>query len=387
MKYLAALLSDFKNQRKHPMDWGLVVITLLISVFGLIMIWSASMYNARIEGDEYYYVGKQLKYLLFGGAIAYLLSIIDYRIIKKFTYFFMAVSIILLVIVLFLPETESVGGAVRWINIGGIVIQPSEIAKICVIMLVAVETEKRINDIKKFKTYLLMCIFIVGIFMLIYKQPALSAAAIVSAIIVGMYFIAGGNFGYIAITLIGGIAAGCVFIAGSEWRLDRFKAYLDPWSDLLDSGWQPAQSLMALGSGGIFGQGIGNSRAKLMFLPEPQNDYIFAIVGEELGLVGCLALLVAYFILILKIIKIALHAPDTFSRMFCAGMAVLLAVQVVFNVAVVTNLVPSTGVMLPFVSAGGSSLVSLMIGMGIMLNISRHQKSYSRDRLLGGKQQ
>jgi cell division protein FtsW len=131
---------------------------------------------------------------------------------------------------------------------------------------------------------------------------------------------------------------------------------------------------MALGSGGIFGQGIGNSRAKLMFLPEPQNDYIFAIIGEELGLIGCLFLMLAYFVLIFKIIKIALHAPDTFSRMFSAGMALLISVQAAFNVAVVTNLVPSTGVILPFVSAGGSSLVSLMIGMGVLLNISRHQK-------------
>lgn len=385
LKDIAAILGDLKNQKKRPMDIGVVIITLLISIFGLIMIWSASMYNARIEGDEYYYVAKQLKYLIFGCALAYFISLIDYKYIKKFADLFMGVTLLLLIIVLFLPETEGVGGAVRWISIGGIVIQPSEIAKICVIIFISAHTENFIDAIKKPKTFLIMCVFIVALFMLIYKQPALSAAAIVGVLIIGMYFVAGGNISYMLVSLGGGLAAGYFFISQSEWRLARFKAYLDPWSDLLGSGWQPAQSLMALGSGGIFGQGIGNSRAKLMFLPEPQNDYIFAIIGEELGLIGCLFLIAAYFVLIFKIIKISLHAPDTFSRMFCAGMALLLSVQVAFNVAVVTNLLPSTGVILPFVSAGGSSLVSLMIGMGIMLNISRQQKGYMSEKLLGGR--
>ncbi len=384
-KDITAMFGDFKNQRKHPMDIGVVIVTLLISVFGLIMIWSASMYNARIEGNEYYYVAKQLKYLLFGCALAYFISLIDYKYIKKFADLFMGATLVLLIIVLFLPETEGVGGAVRWISIGGIVIQPSEIAKIGVIAFISAHTEMFVDTIKKPKTFFIMCLLIVALFMLIYKQPALSAAAIVGVLIIGMYFIAGGNIAYMLISLGGGLVAGYFFISQSEWRLARFMAYLDPWSDLLGSGWQPAQSLMALGSGGIFGQGIGNSRAKLMFLPEPQNDYIFAIIGEELGLVGCLFLMLAYFVLIFKIIKIALHAPDTFSRMFSAGMALLISVQVAFNVAVVTNLMPSTGVILPFVSAGGSSLVSLMIGMGILLNISRHQKGYTSEKLVRSK--
>ena len=149
---------------------------------------------------------------------------------------------------------------------------------------------------------------------------------------------------------------------------------MDPWEHLLQTGWQPAQSLMALGSGGIFGVGVGNGRAKLMFLPEPQNDYIFAIIGEELGLIGCTILIIAYGVLIYKLVKLSFAAPDVFSRMLVAGMAVLLSMQVFINVAVVTNMIPSTGITLPFISSGGSSLISMLLCMGVVLNISRNQK-------------
>jgi cell division protein FtsW len=373
-KDFSDMISDIPNQAKKRLDRGVVVLIFFLICFGLIMIWSASMYNAKLEGDEFYYVRKQLIYAAAGFGIMYFVSLIDYKFIKKYVNLIMGFTILLLVIVMFLPETEGVNGAVRWINIGGIVIQPSEIAKIAVLLFLAKEIEKRIDQLHTFKGFLLLLVFCGAICGLIFKQPALSTSVVVAGLIIGMYFIAGGNLLYI-VSMVGvaGVAV-YVLITSTDWRMDRLLAYLDPWSDLLGSGWQPAQSLMALGSGGIFGVGIGNGRAKLMFLPEPQNDYIFAIIGEELGLLGCVAVILVYFLLVFRLIKISFATTDVFSRMVTAGMALLLAIQVFINIAVVTNLIPSTGITLPFISAGGSSLISLMVSMGIVLNISRNQK-------------
>lgn len=374
LKDFSDMIHEIPNQAKKRLDRGVVVLILFLTLFGLIMVWSASMYNAKIEGDEFFYVRKQLIYAVIGFITMYCVSLVDYKFIRKYTDLLLIVTIILLVIVLFLPESEGVGGAVRWLSIGPIVIQPSEIAKIAVLLFLAKEIEKRTAQIHTFQGFvmvLLFCAFMCG---LIVKQPALSTSVAVAGLIIGMYFMAGGNLLYIFSFAGVGIVAVYVFITSTPWRMARILAYLDPWSDLLGTGWQPAQSLMALGSGGIFGQGIGNGRAKLMFLPEPQNDYIFAIIGEELGLLGCVTVILVYFLLIFKLIKISFGAPDGFSRMVAAGMGLLLAIQVFINIAVVTNLIPSTGITLPFISAGGSSLVSLMISMGIVLNISRNQK-------------
>lgn len=380
LKDFSNMISDIPNQAKKRMDKGVVVLILFLLCFGLIMIWSASMYNAKLEGDEFYYVRKQLIYAVFGFGAMYFVSLVDYKFIRKYANAIMGFTILLLIIVMFLPETQGVNGAVRWINIGGIVIQPSEIAKIAVLLFLAKEIEKRTHQLQSFKGFLLLLGFCACLCGLIFKQPALSTSVVVAGLIIGMYFIAGGNLFYISSMIgVAGIAV-YVLITSTDWRMDRLLAYMDPWSDLLGSGWQPAQSLMALGSGGIFGVGIGNGRAKLMFLPEPQNDYIFAVIGEELGLLGCVALILIYFLLIFRLIKIAMAAPDVFSRMVTAGMALLLAIQVFINIAVVTNLIPSTGITLPFISAGGSSLVSLMVSMGIVLNISRNQKKQRENR-------
>ncbi len=369
------ILGDIPKQRKMPMDKGIITMLVFICAFGLIMIWSASMYNAKLEGNEFYYVGKQLIYLLVGFVLMYIVSLVNFRYIKVYSNLIMGISVALLFIVMLLPESEGVGGAVRWIRIGNLVMQPSELSKLGVLMFMSNQTELRADSIRTLKTFLMLTAFCGILCVLIYSQPALSTAIIVAGLIIGMYFAAGGNLGYM-FSLIGvcGVAV-FVMISQNQWRMDRLLAYLDPFSDLLGDGWQPAQSLMALGSGGIFGVGIGNGRAKLNFLPEPQNDYIFAIIGEELGLLGCIALIGAYFVLIFMIIKVAIGAPDTYSRMFCIGMAILLFIQVFLNIAVVTNLIPSTGVVLPFVSSGGSSLITLLFAMGIVLNISRNIKT------------
>ena len=371
-KDIANTVKNIPNQLKKNMDNSIFIIIFMLTCFGLIMIWSASMYNAKLEGDEFLYVMKQLKYAAIGFSLMWFVSLIDYRFIKKYATLIMGIIVVMLLIVA--AAGVIVNGAGRWLSFGNYVIQPSEFAKIAVIIFLAAFIERRYDLIKEFKGFFMLLVFCAVIGALIAFQPALSTAVVVAALSIAMYFLAGGKLIYIMgmVTTLGiGIY---FFIVSTAFRMNRIFAYLDPWEHLLQTGWQPAQSLMALGSGGIFGVGVGNGRAKLMFLPEPQNDYIFAIIGEELGLIGCTILLITYGVLIYKLVKLAFSAPDAFSRMVVAGTAVLLSMQVFINVAVVTNMIPSTGITLPFISSGGSSLISMLLCMGVVLNISRNKK-------------
>ena len=371
-KDIAKTLKNVPNQLKKDMDNSIFIIIFMLTCFGLIMIWSASMYNAKLEGDEFLYVMKQLKYAVIGFSFMWFVSLIDYRFIKKYATLLMGIIVVMLLIVA--AAGVIVNGAGRWLSFGSYVIQPSEFAKIAVIIFLAAFIERHYDLIEEFKGFFMLLVFCAVIGALIAFQPALSTAVVVAALSIAMYFLAGGKLIYIMgmVTTLGiGIY---FFIVSTAFRMNRIFAYLDPWEHLLQTGWQPAQSLMALGSGGIFGVGVGNGRAKLMFLPEPQNDYIFAIIGEELGLIGCTILLITYGVLIYKLVKLAFAAPDAFSRMVVAGTAVLLSMQVFINVAVVTNMIPSTGITLPFISSGGSSLISMLLCMGVVLNISRNRK-------------
>lgn len=368
-------IADIPNQRKKPFDRSLFMIVCCLCIFGIIMIWSASMYNAKLDSttgyDEFYYVKKQLTFFLAGITVAYIISLLNVKYIKRLSPVLMAAIVVMLFIVSQKPEGDAVNGAVRYISIAGIVIQPAEFAKLAVLLFLPYMAEKYISEIKSLKAFILVFAFLSIVTFLIYVQPALSSAAIVAATIIAIYFIAGGNMFFITFTVVFAVGAGVVFIATNPWRLERFFAYLDPFEDLLNAGWQPAQSLMALGSGGFWGQGIGNGRSKLSFLPEPHNDYIFSIIGEELGFVGCVGLIVVYFILIVKIFIVAFNSKDIFSRTFTAGTAVLLAIQVFFHIGVDINLIPATGIILPFISYGGSSMLSFMMIFGFVLGISR----------------
>ena len=376
MKYLnafASLIADIPRQSRKKLDSGILMLVCALCAFGTIMIWSASMYNSQSQiGDSFYYVRKQAVFFAAGLVLMLTVSLLNYRYLKVFSNFIMVISAVLLIALMLLPKSEGANGAVRWLRIAGITVQPAELAKIAVMMFLSYHLEKLSYNVSKIKVFLLVLLYCAAVFLLIYAQPALSTAIIVAVIIIGMYFIAGGNILYI-LCLVGLGGAGIyVFISSNEWRMNRFFAFLDPFSEILGEGWQPAQSLMALGSGGLLGKGLGAGSAKFGFLPFSENDYIFAIIGEELGLVGCLALLFTYFLLIVRIARIAISAQDAYSRLFCAGMAILFGIQVFLNVAVVTNMMPSTGIILPLVSSGGSSLLTLMTGMGIVLNISRN---------------
>lgn len=373
-----SMFADIHNQKKKPFDKSILLIVCGLCIFGVIMIWSASMYKARLDSatgyDEFYYVKKQILFFAAGLIAAYVISLLNIKYIKSFSPMFMLIMIVILFIVSQKSASDAVNGAVRYISIFGLVIQPAEFAKLAVLMFMSYIAEKYAKHMRSFTAFILIFAFLSIVAYLIYVQPALSTAIIIAASIIIMYFIAGGNLLYIAIIAVSAIAAVVVFIVTNPWRMERIFGYLSPFEDLQDTGWQPAQSLMALGSGGIFGQGIGNGKSKLSFLPEAHNDYIFSVIGEELGLVGCVCVIIVYFILIAKLFSVAFNSKDVYSRVFASGSAVLLAIQVFFHIGVDINLLPSTGIILPFISYGGSSLITFMMIIGFILGISRNNK-------------
>ena len=360
------------RKRKRTMDYWLLLTIMGLTIFGIVSIFSASMYNSGISGSPFSYFTKQLIFAIIGTILMITISNIDYRKTKQFAPLVMIGVIVMLVLVLFIGT--NVNGAKRWIRVGGLgTIQPSEFTKIALILFLAYYIERKKELIRSFRYGILpvigLALIVCG---LIALEPNLSTATIIGALIVGMLIIGGMNLKYFIPVVIAGVGGIVFMIISTPWRLTRMLTFLDPWADIKGAGWQICQSLMALGSGGLLGRGFGQGKAKLLFMPEPQNDFIFAHIGEEMGLIFGIILIAVYLFLIWRCVIIALNAPDSFSMLFCGGMAGLLGLQVFINIGVATALIPVTGMPLPFVSAGASSLISLMCGMGVVLNISKH---------------
>lgn len=359
-------------------DFVLTILVLALVVFGIIMVFSASYYSSISEtGDPYAYLKDHIVWAVAGAVLMMITALLNYRIYRTFAPALLVVSLILLLLLLTdLGITRN--NATRWLGVGGFTLMPGEVAKICAILFVAWFLS---NDTQRIRSFfrgvlplLLLCAVYFGLIIL---QPNLSTAITICAIIVGMMFVAGLNLFYFV--AIAGIGAAGVFamIQTDEdgYWLSRFTTFLDPFQDPLGSGWQVIQSLLALGSGGLFGVGLGKSIQKTLYLPEPQNDFILSIIGEELGFIGCLLLIVAYIILIWRGSQIAINAPDRFGMLIASGITIMLAVQVILNIAVVTSSMPPTGITLPLVSYGGNALLLFMGSFGILLNISRHAKT------------
>lgn len=356
-------------------DFWLVALVLMLVVFGVIMVFSASYYYAiSKEGDPYYYLKRDLVYVLIGTAALFFLGILDYHRLRKWAFPVLFISIALLVVLLFpsLPFVISLNGKARWINVLGFTMMPGEIAKAAVILFASAWLTRTPNAILYFKKGIgpmLLLAVVVGV--LIGVNNAVTAATVI-VIIAGIMFIAG--IKWKVLLILGGIGIGGLtgLVIAEPYRLKRVTSFLDPFSDPQGSGYQVIQGLLAMGSGGLFGVGLGKSVQKTLYLPEPQNDFIYAIIGEELGFVGLLCLLMVYLLLIWRCIHISMNAPDMFGTLMGSGITIMLAVQVILNVMVVTSIFPPTGIILPFVSWGGNALIIFMGCMGIMLNISRH---------------
>lgn len=355
-------------------DFVLVFIVMALVVFGIVMVFSASYYVAISEYDDpYHYLKSDIMWATLGLILMIFTTFFNYKAYYKLAPVVMIISVVLLLL-LFTPLGFEVSGATRWIKVGGLTVMPGEICKISCIIFVSWFYAQNPSKIKSFTKGILPILALTGIvFFLIYKQPNLSTAVTVCGIIIGIMFVAGMSWVY----FIGAMGLGAVGVIGmvlsaGSFHLTRMMSFLDPWKDSLGSGYQVIQSLLALGSGGLFGVGLGKSIQKTLYLPEPQNDFIFAIIGEELGFIGCLALMLCYLILIWRGMHIAMNAPDMFSTLLAAGITIMLALQVILNIAVVTASMPPTGITLPLVSYGGNALMLFMGSMGILLNISRH---------------
>ncbi len=366
---------SLKNVNMKPGDFMLVILTLALVIFGVIMVFSASYYHSINEyGDQYHYLKRDVIWAGSGLVIMLFLATVDYRIYEKLAKPIMIVSIIMLVLI-FTPLGVTRNNATRWIGVWKITFMPGEFAKIAAIIFVAWYLSRDKDRIRSFKEGVLplvtLCLVYAG---LIIKQPNLSTALTVCGIIVGMMFVAGLQWRYIA-GIIGAGVAGVltlVFMAPeSEW-MKRITSFLDPFADKLGDGYQVVQGLLALGTGGLFGTGLGRGIQKNLYLPEPQNDFILSIIGEELGYIGIMALMIVYLLLIWRGIHISVNASDTFGSLLAAGITIMIALQVLMNIAVVTSSMPPTGVTLPFISYGGNALWLFMGSIGILLNISRH---------------
>jgi cell division protein FtsW len=286
------------------------------------------------------------------------------------------ISLFLLVLV-FVPGIGfEANGAWRWIKIGPVRMQPSELAKFSMILFMAKSISNKKEKIRTFFQGVVPYVILMGIYcILIILEPNKSMAIIFVLITFTILFAAGAKIWHILIWGAPLIPGAAFILMKDKYSLLRITSYMDPWADPLKSGYQAIQSLLALGSGGIFGLGLGNSRQKFFYIPEPQNDFIFAIIGEELGFIGTFAIIVLFVLLIWRGIRIAIHAPDSFGCLLATGIVAMVGIQVILNIAVATVSIPTTGVSLPFISSGGTSLLFMMANMGILLNISKHIKT------------
>jgi cell division protein FtsW len=375
---------NIKKSKSGQFDFILFITVLIMLGFGLIMVLSASSPSALSEsGNSYSYVITQAFSAGVGIVMMLIISKIDYRVWGKLYRPMYIASILILFAVLIPGLGYSAGGATRWINLKFTTFQPSELVKIAMIIFFSRYLSENKKDIGKFvKGFVYPLLWVVPIIgILIGVQSHLSAAAVIGILVVILMLMAGTKMRYFLTVGVAGLGAGGVvlyilakFYNFGTYRLKRITAFLDPWSDPTGSGWQIIQSLYAIGSGGIFGVGLGNSTQKYLYLPEPQNDFIFAVIAEELGFVGCLAVIILFAIFVWRGVVISMKAEDQFGSLVAVGITAMVGIQAIINIAVVTSSMPNTGMPLPFFSYGGTALLILLCSVGILLNISRHQK-------------
>ena len=355
------------------LDRSLLLIILVLVVFGLVMVFSASAPAASYYMDNpYHYVIRQGIFALLGFASMFILSFVDYHFYGRFALPIL-VGCFLLLFAVYIPGLGVVSnGARRWIGYGVFSLQPSELAKVGVIIYFAYSLSVIKDRIQQFWGGLVRYLVILGAFgVVLMLEPHFSGTVVIVGTAVIMLIIAGARLKHFALLSLPIIPAAVYMIWKEPYRLERVTTFLNPFADPSDAGFQIVQSLYAIGSGGIFGLGLGMSRQKFLYIPEPQNDFIFSIICEELGLLGALAVLTLFAVLLWKGYRLAQDAPDLFGSLLAAGITSLIAIQVIINIAVVTSSVPVTGMALPFFSYGGTSLFILLSCMGILLNISR----------------
>lgn len=355
-----------KQEKKRKYDMTLLVVIFLLVIIGLLILYSTSAYNGEVKfHDSFYYLKKQAFATVLGMILMFAMANIDYHIWQHFAVTGYVVALILSTAVLFIGDEYN--GSKRWLSFGPFSFQPSEYAKIALILFLAYTVTKHVKTIDKLGTLAKIIVSILPIVGLVGSNN-LSTAVIILGIAIILIFVSSPK--YMQFLTMGGLAAGFlgIFLALESYRLERLAIWRNP--EKFEKGYQTLQGLYAIGSGGLFGRGIGESIQKLGFVPEAQNDMIFSIICEELGLVGASFIILLFLILIWRFFVIATHAKDLFGALIAAGAMGHIMIQVILNIAVVTNSIPNTGITLPFVSYGGTSVMFLLLEMGLVLSVS-----------------
>lgn len=365
-----------KKRKIGELDFTFLTLVIVIVCVGLVMVFSASSPRAlRLAGDSFHFVKKQLIFAIIGFIAMMVISRIDYKRYEKYVGIFMVVCVVLLIAVL-IPGIGIVhNGSRRWLPFPGSEIQPSEFMKPVIAMFIAKVIQQKNYDPNTVSGTVRLFAWVAITALLMLLETHVSGAIVICGIAVFVMIAGGVKMRYFIAAAAAVIPAGLMFILNDPVRSKRIAVALNPFLDLSGTGYQAAQGLYAIASGGLFGQGLGQSIQKTSFLPEPYNDFIFAVICEELGLLGAILVILLFCALIFRGIKIAINAPDTFSSLTVFGIMSHIAIQTLFNICVVATIVPNTGITLPFFSYGGTALVVLMAEMGIVLNVSRHSKN------------
>ena len=368
-------------KNKNDMDLTLLITTLILLSIGVAMVFSASSVSSFLKyNDTYHYLKSQGLYAVVGITAMLILSRVDYKFIGKFAPALILGSLVLLIMVLIPGVGYGANGAVRWLKIGSFTLQPSEFAKFALIIFMARSLSAIKDKVGNFKEGVVPYIVLMGVYFgLIILEPNLSMAGSVVLITFAMLFAAGAKIRHLIVWGLLIVPVVVYKVITEPYMLKRVTSYMDPWADPLGKGYQLIQSLFALGSGGIFGLGLGNSRQKFFYIPEPQNDFIFSIIGEELGFIGTIMIVSLFIILIWRGLRIAIMCPDRFGSLLATGITCMIGIQTALNIMVATGLIPTTGVSLPLISSGGSSLLFVMCNIGILLNISKKRKQAEDD--------
>ena len=371
-----------KKSVKRYFDYSLLFVTIFIAGFGLIMIYSTSSYTAQMKfGNAQYYFKKQLMFMLLGFAAMYVAYRIDYHVWHKLAFpLFICASLLVFALI---PFGSEANGATRWIRFGSIGVQPADVCKPAVIMMVSSAVCSYGIKLKKFRYVMLICILTGGVeaALVFVISNNMSSAIIIFLIAFVQTFIAYPGYKiYVALTGLVAAGVGGIYawltnmIKGGNmtesFRLNRLLVWINPENYASDKGFQTVQALYAIGSGGLFGKGLGKSLQKLGYIPESQNDMIFSIICEEIGLFGAIFVIIVFGVMLWRIAHVAQNAPDLFGTLLVSGVFAHIAIQVVLNIAVVTNFIPNTGVSLPFISYGGTSETILLAEIGLVLNVS-----------------
>lgn len=364
-----------RKARLKPADGTLALILALLMMCGLLTLFSATYYKAVDQGDALLEVKKQLIGVGLGAFLMFLTSRIPYSFWQKPRVVMLALtgSFALLVLVLIPGIGVYVNGSRRWLNIAGMSFQPSELAKIASVMYLASTLSFRLKQVERLWTGILPLLVVpAAMFLLILQQPNLSTAGSIMIVAVLMMLLAGAKWKHLSLMGVVGLAVGFAYAWVEPYRRERLLSFRNPFAQMSDEGYQLSQSLIAIGSGGLFGRGLGQGRQKFSYLPYPESDFIFAIIGEDFGLFGCCVVILLFVAFAVAGMRIALNCQDRYGCLLAAGITAMISVQAFINIGVVVGILPTTGLPLPFFSAGGTSISLLMAAVGILFNISRH---------------